>query len=426
MANNLINSTIILDKALARLHNKNNFLSNLNHQYDSSFKEYGAAGMPGTSLQIRKPNRYTSRTGLTAAVSGNQESSVTLTVASIRGVDLSFNDVEMRMNVNDFDEQFVAPAVDQLATDLENEIFSGLAKQVYNVVGTVGQIPGKVDSTYGAFQAYGNAKLLLNRGLAPMDNKRCIIVPSALENGALTAFKGLFQDSSEISKQYLDGQMGRHMGFNWYTNELAPAFTNGLIAGTPLVNGGSQSGASLLTKGWTAATTIPAGTVFVISTGTTVAMVHPETRKTYGTTDLTATVAGGTAVGQQFVVTADTVADAGGLATLPISPSIVTSGAYQTVTASPDDGATITMQTGSASTTYPQGLAFHPNFATFVTADLELPKGMDMAGVRRLENISMRFLRGYDILNARRISRLDILYGYQVLRPEWAVRVIGG
>jgi hypothetical protein len=424
MANNLINSTIILNESLRILHNKNNLLSNISHQYDSSFKEYGSAGKPGTTLQIRKPNRYISRTGLTAQVQGNAESTTTLTLAKVRGIDLDFNDVEMRMNVNDFTKQFIEPAVNQLATDLENEAFTALYKDVYNVAGTAGQIPGK-NATYGAIQAYGNAKLLINRGLAPQDNKRCLIMGSSMENGALNEFKGLFQDASEISKQYLEGKMGRHMGFNWYENELTPAHTNGLQAGTPVVNGATQSGAALLTRGWTAGTTITQGTVFVISSGTKVQMVHPETRKTYGDTDLTATVAGGTAVGQQFVVTADATADSSGLATLAISPSIVTSGAYQTVTASPDDGATLTIN-GSASTTYPQGFAFHPDFATFVTADLELPRGMDMAERKNFEGISMRFVRGYDIVNARMISRLDILYGYLTLYPQWAARVIGG
>jgi P22 coat protein - gene protein 5 len=426
MANNLINSTIILNESLRIIHNKNNYLSNISHQYDQSFKEYGSAGKPGTTLQIRKPNRYTSRTGLSTQIQGNAESTVTLTVANVRGIDLDFNDVELRMNVNDFTKQFIEPAINQLATDLENEVFSTLYKDVYNVVGTAGQIPGTGGGTsYSAFQAYGNAKVLMNRGLTPKDNKWCMIVPSTLELGALKEFKGLFQDSSEISKQYLEGKMGRHMGYNWYTNELAPTHTNLLNGGSPAASGAGQTGNSLLTSGWTANTTIAQGSVFSFTSGTAVNMVHPETRKSYGALDVSATVAGATAVGQQFTVTANAMADANGNATLLISPAIVTSGNYQTVTASPDAGATLGF-VGSASTVYPQGLAFHPDAFTFVTADLELPKGMDMADRKNFEGISMRFVRGYDIVNARMISRIDILYGYLTLYPQWACRVIGG
>ena len=426
MANSLINSSIILNESLRILHNRNNFLSNVNHQYDSSYKEYGSAGKPGTTLQIRKPNRYTSRTGLPVQVQGNQEQSVTLTLANVRGIDLDFNDVELRMNVNDFTKQFIEPSINQLATDLENEVITASYKDVYNVAGTAGQIPGvSGGTTYSAFQAYGNAKLLMNRGLPPKDNSWRMLVPSNMELGVLKEMKGLFQDSSEISKQYLDGQMGRHMGFNWFTNELTPTHTNLLQAGSPQVSGAGQTGASLLTNNWTAGTTIAQGSVFSFTSGTTVATVHPETRKTYGTVDVSATVAGATAVGQQFVVTANVTADANGNATLPISPSIISSGNYQTVTASPDSGATLGF-VGSASTTYPQALGFHKDAFTFVTADLELPKGMDMADRKNFEGISMRFVRGYDIVNARMISRIDILYGYLTLYPQWACRVIGG
>ncbi len=37
--------------------------------------------------------------------------------------------------------------------------------------------------------------------------------------------------------------------------------------------------------------------------------------------------------------------------------------------------------------------------------------------------VSLRFIRGYDITNNRRICRFDILAGFAALRPEWAVRV---
>ena len=39
------------------------------------------------------------------------------------------------------------------------------------------------------------------------------------------------------------------------------------------------------------------------------------------------------------------------------------------------------------------------------------------------DGVSIRFVRGYDITNNRRICRFDLLAGYGLLRPEWAVRV---
>jgi hypothetical protein len=58
-------------------------------------------------------------------------------------------------------------------------------------------------------------------------------------------------------------------------------------------------------------------------------------------------------------------------------------------------------------------------------ADLEKPGGMDMAEVVASDGISIRFVRGYDIVNARMLSRMDCFFGVVMPRPEWCVRVFG-
>jgi hypothetical protein len=39
------------------------------------------------------------------------------------------------------------------------------------------------------------------------------------------------------------------------------------------------------------------------------------------------------------------------------------------------------------------------------------------------DGISLRIVRQYDIANDKFPCRLDILYGYKTLRPQWAARV---
>jgi hypothetical protein len=56
---------------------------------------------------------------------------------------------------------------------------------------------------------------------------------------------------------------------------------------------------------------------------------------------------------------------------------------------------------------------------------MDLPGGMEMASQATMADeggISLRFVRGFDILNNRRISRFDVLWGAGVLKPEWIVR----
>ena len=98
------------------------------------------------------------------------------------------------------------------------------------------------------------------------------------------------------------------------------------------------------------------------------------------------------------------------------------SGATQNVSGYPTDSGDVT-KVGGASKAYDISLAYHKEFATFATADLLLPGGVDFASRKVLDGISMRVLRQYDINNDTLPCRFDILYGYEVIRPELAVRI---
>ena len=55
------------------------------------------------------------------------------------------------------------------------------------------------------------------------------------------------------------------------------------------------------------------------------------------------------------------------------------------------------------------------------TADLELPRGVHEAARESFDGISMRMVTAYNVTNDQFLTRLDILYGYLWVRPEWAV-----
>ena len=409
MGNAAQNTSVILNEALEMLTSKPNFINNINRQYDKSYKDYGDAGRPGTQLNLRLPQQYTTRTGLPAQVQGQNEQTVALVTGSVLGIDMDWNSVEEVMdNWPQHREQQLEPAMAQLGASLEAAVFS-VYKDVYQEIGTPGTMPG--DTGVDAWTTYNGARAGLNKALAPFD-KRAITLNSDFNNYITSSLKTLYHDDKELSKQYMKGKMGSGLGFDgWFENELTPVHTPGLMAGTPVVAGGSQLGSSLNTSGWTAGTTITQGTIFTFSTGTAVQMVHPQTRVTYGKD-------------QQFVVTADAVADTNGLCTLAISPSIIISGAYQTVTNSPTAGATLTFR-GTASTPYSLALAFQKDFATLVTADLKTHKECSISMVKQFEGISLRYEEGYDIQNSRMIRRFDILYGFKTIRPQLCYRIAG-
>jgi hypothetical protein len=66
---------------------------------------------------------------------------------------------------------------------------------------------------------------------------------------------------------------------------------------------------------------------------------------------------------------------------------------------------------------------YHKDFATFVTADLPLMDDAIRCVRRNKEGLAIRVWQGSDIKNDEMLLRLDILYGWKLLRPEWAVRM---
>ncbi len=205
--------------------------------------------------------------------------------------------------------------------------------------------------------------------------------------------------------------MGRAAGFNWSMDQNVRTHTVGAHGGTPLIAGGSQSGSSITTDGWTNSAAILKKGDIITFAG--VYGVNPQNRQSYGAL-------------RQFVVTADVTASGAGLATIPIFPALTASGAFQTVTAAPADNAAIVVL-GTASTSGILNLAFHRDAFVLGCADLMLPQGVHQAA--RVSDpdlgMSIRMVRAYDINNDKFPCRLDILYGWKSIYPELACRVHG-
>jgi hypothetical protein len=260
---------------------------------------------------------------------------------------------------------------------------------------------------------YLNAGVKLDDSATPMDGMRYMCLNPIAQATIVDVLKGLFQSSEQIKKQYMMGQMGTAIGFDWMMDQNVNVHTNGAYSGTPLTNGVPANGATtLVTDGWTS-TSLKKGDVFTIGTlGNGVVAVNPQSRQSTGAL-------------QQFVVTAD-ISDTSGNITIPISPAMYSSGPLQNVVALAADGQAITI-VGATGVSTPQNLAFHRDAFTLVMADLEMPGGVDMAA-RKSDpetGVSMRLVRAYDINNDLFPCRIDVLYGWATLRPELACRIAG-
>ena len=400
MANTLLTISMITREALRVLENSLTFTKGVNRQYDGKFGVEGAK--IGTVLNVRKPPRYVGRTGTAISIEDATETQVAVTLDTQFGVDLSFTSESLGLKIDDFSERFITPAVATIANKIDN---SGLAlyKDIYSSVGTPATTPN-------ALLTYLQAGVKLDDNCAPMDGQRSVVITPLMQATMVDALKGLFQQSSAIASQYRKGQMGTAAGFDWFMDQNCNTHTTGVFttSATPLVNGASQTGAALITDGWNSgSSTVTAGDVFTIAD---VNHVNPQSRESTGAL-------------QQFVCTAAGTSSGGAL-TLAISPSITTSGGFQTVDAGPADNAALTF-VGAESTQSPQGLAHHKDAFTLAMADLPLPQGTDMAARVSDDQLGMsiRLIRDYDITTDKFPCRLDVLFGWATLRPELACRV---
>lgn len=379
----------ITSKALVVLHQKLNFVGSINRQYDASFATSGAK--IGTALRIRLPTQYTVSSGPTLAVQNSVETSTTLNVSTQNHVDLSFSSLELTMNMDDFSARYIEPAMAVLAANVEAATLAIVYPAVYNQSGVVGA------QTFKNFLV--GRKILLDN-LTPQSKQWMARINTQDNVDMVDSLKGLFQSSQKISSQYTDGVMGYTAGFEFAENTLFNTFTRGAESGY-LVNGAAQTGSSLVVGTGTGAGNV--GDIFTIAG---CFRVHPETKASTG-------------VLQQFVLTA---AYAGGAGTMAIAPAIVATGAFQNVNASPTTGNALTFA-DTASTARGQSLVYHPDFATFATADLIMPNGVDMASRASKDGLSIRLVRQYDINNDVFPCRLDILWGAAAIRPQLACRV---
>ena len=401
MANTLLTIDMITRKALEILENNLVLTRNVNRQYDNSYAVEGAK--IGTTLRIRLPDRALVTDGAALQVQDDNEQFTTLTVANQKHIGVNFTTAEMTMQLDDFAERVLKPRISQLAASIDADVANSF-NSIYQSVGTPGTTPSSTQVLLAAQQK-------LNESAAVMSPRYVTVNPAA--NAALIeGMKGLFNPVSTISAQFKNGMFGEGiLGFNELNmSQSIKQFTTGSRTGTITVNGTvSTQGASTISFNGTTGNTLKKGDVFTIAN---VYAVNPQTRESTGSL-------------QQFVVTEDITAAASAFTNVKLSPAIYTaSHALATVDSFPQNGAAVTFL-GGASTQYPQNLVYHRDAIAFATADLLMPQGVDMASRQVHNGISMRVVRQYDINNDRMPCRIDVLYGYSVIRPQMAVRLWG-
>lgn len=398
MSNSILTIDMITRKALEILENSLVLTRTVNRQYDDSFAVEGAK--IGSTLRIRLPDRALVTDGAALQVQDDNEQYTTLTVSSQKHIGVNFTTAELTMQLDDFAERVLKPRISQLASSIDADVANSFT-YIGNSVGTPGTTPA---TSLVLLQAQQK----LNENAAVMQPRYATVNPAA--NAALIeGMKGLFNPVSAISKQFKNGMFGEGiLGYDELNmSQSIKQFTTGSRAGTVTVNATvTAEGSTTVVLTGLGSTVVKAGDVFTIGS---VFAVNPQTRESTGSL-------------YQFVALADVTASTTASVTVPAMYSA--GQALASVDALPVSGAAVTFL-GAASTQYPQNLIYHRDAISFATADLLLPQGVDMASRQVHNGISLRVVRQYDINNDRLPCRIDVLYGYSVIRPQMAVRLWG-
>ena len=406
MANTFKTTSWMAKETLRHFENSNTFSKFVNKYYAKEFTRTDFR--PGTTITIPKPGRPAVTAGATATFPDWLEESVTLTIGQYN-TSFAPTSVEMTTSVSndEFSNRYLKPLANALAAQIDRDGTALAVTTVANAAGTPG-------TPVTALSTFLNARAIALENGMPADDQVSMIVSPTTEAAIVDAAKGLFHGGKELEAQYREGKMGTALGMKWSMDQLVAGRTIGTQGGTPLVNGASQSGASLITDGWSNSITnvLRAGDIFTIAG---VYSVNAITKQTLARL-------------KQFVVTAAVNSDGSGNATLSISPSIVASGTAQNVSNVPADNAAITvLGAANAGLSAVTNVGFHRDAFTLACIPMMTYGGLHRSSVEYDPDtgISVRISQGMNIETDKLLTRADVLYGWAATRPEWAFRVEG-
>lgn len=405
MTNNVLTHDVVAKEAAAMLIEESVFIKSINRGREQEFDKDKSGYKVGESVRIKIPpipivtegKTYSS----TDAALNAQEKSRLLKVDTQKHVSLEFGAAEQALTLTQFKDRFLKPAIQSLATDIDADLLKRAIVTVNN-----GTLIGSNEAS--PLAPFGRAREMLARSLTPAAG-RIALLSSEFTNGIVDTSGTLFNPNAEIAKQYKEGYVGRARGFDFVESEHIYRQENALTTGIT-VSGAGQTGGTLTVGGLTNGDVIKAGQVFTLPG---VEMLHPLTRKSYGKL-------------MQFVVLEDVTAG-GATATLKIYPEITpdevggNKQANANVSASPANAAGLTF-IGGDDDVIDQALCYTKDAFSAAFVPLKVLAGCE-GYTFNTETMALRVQTGGNWVNDYEGTRIDVLYGFTMVRGNHAARV---
>lgn len=404
MANSISVHQMLARDGAAILEEEAPFLRSINRGRDEDFRGSVSGYKKGEFVDITVPFAPVVFDGSTFAGGGSApdmtETKVRLQLNVQKHTAITVTSVEKALKLESERERIMRPAMTAIAAEVESYMLAQAYQATANLVGTYGTIPTTA-------KTYGQARAVLNKFLAPQSD-RSVVFSNDANVELVDASKALFNNSTEIGRQFLKGAVGTYAGFDFSESNLLGVHTNGNQASWT-VSGAGQTGTTLNIGSLTSGQIIRKGTTFTCGVFAT----NPVTGDSYGSGTL-----------RRFVVTAD-FTSSGTTGSISIYPAITpsTSSLVGTVNASPANGATCALD-GAASAAMVCSLAFQKDAFAAAFAPLAVLPGCEGYSAT-VNGFSVRVMKGGSFTNDTESTRVDVLGGFAAVRPDHSVRIPG-
>lgn len=402
MANQFITTDLVSNTALALFANNAPFVMTASRIYQDDFVSSGYK--IGDTLQVRRQNHFIVGDGSVATPQDIIETVETITVAHQYHALIAYTIQDLSLRIEDFSRLFIAPAIQEIVTQLEKDVASQAEQQLYFFTGTAGTPINSFTTVDTA-----GAKLLEQGVNIANDAYMAMTVRdgSALKGALLNNFTPVFNEdivrSSAIGHlSYFD--IFQSQNIKRHIAGAGPRLTPGDAL---LVNGAVASGNTIIMDG----ATISVTDYFVVGDVISIAGVQ------------SVNPVGRAATGQnmQFVVTANASSDGAGNITVLVNPTIIsdTSNPNRNVSNAIPNNAAVTMVTShNVNTAYPaRGL----DIVCPPLYKLQVP--YSSVAVDPETGLSLAVTQTGDILGYQNYMRIDLLCGFK-WHPQYAVRVL--
>lgn len=362
MGNTILTPDIIAKEALMQLESNLVMAGLVHRDYSKEFVNVG------DTITIKKPAKFVAKNFLGQTEDQElSEGKTTVKMDRYRDITVPITSKEMTLDISDFSEQVVKPAMSAIAEAVDSDI---LAVGVQNAGNKVA-----ISST-PEIKDLANIGKALDKKKAPRDNLRNLVlgVDALYKYNTLTEFTDL--SASGSSEALRDAVIGKAYTMNTYMSQNVPASsaeTVGTI--TALKVTGTKGGKEL-----------------------TATKITPATGKF--------------AVGDKIIINgyiytvSEAVSATSGSATIKVDEKLVE---------------TITTAVDAMPITKEHSLGFHRNGLALVTRELELPAGAAKASIASANGLSVRVVYGYDQDTKTDKISFDIIYGVKDLNDDLLV-----